>query len=97
MDLNQNFYGGIYSNGQIYVENNSDVGVYNEGNIGITGDVQSTYTLSVDANQLSISVDGTEYVNSLKGIHVVVFDNNYMEVYDAVTLVSDDSGFLSVT
>lgn len=94
MDLGQNYFAGIYSNGQqIYCTNEENT---NEGNIGINGGLtQSSYSIEAGPEP-SIIVDGVEYVDSTEGIHVVVFDNNYMEVYDSVTLMPGEKGEIDI-
>lgn len=88
MDLTKDSYAGVYSGGElIYYANDT---VSKEGTIGRIGVPQSVYYLESGTTP-SIIVDGYEYMNTTEGIHIVVFDNNYMEVYDSVTLVQNEN------
>ena len=90
--LEEEYYVGIYSGEKIYAENSSENTVSNEGGIGLDRKTQSKYYISSGANGTSIRIDDVEYASSSDGIQIVVFDNNYMQIYDNVKILSDEMG-----
>ena len=92
MSLDEKYYVGIFSGESVAAENSNDNSVTYEGCIGITGGDQSSCLITSGEKGAYIVIDGIDYASKIEGIQIVVFDNNFMRIYDVVNLKMDKSG-----
>ena len=78
----------VIQDSQIAYSNASENSLVFDGTAGVWNDI--SYRLSVENKTNTISVDGQEVISGQDGINVVVFDNNYRYVADAVFIKLSD-------
>ncbi len=92
IDLTKDNYTGVWSDGKIIYQVNTDESY--QGKLGVDGG-NGTVSCSANAGDTpQIKIGDINYFKGTDGFHLVVFDNNYHKVVDSIEIKNQDGKIL---